>query len=58
MKQAQPILTVHLIRPIGRELVKLLRGLDSEAWHRPTSAAQWSVRDAAAYLLDANGRAR
>jgi uncharacterized protein (TIGR03083 family) len=44
--------TAHLLSPIHRELVALLRGLAPEQWLRPTSAGVWRVRDVAAHLLD------
>ncbi len=39
-------------RPVGRELVALLRTLPAEAWDRPTVAAEWRVRDVVAHLVD------
>jgi uncharacterized protein (TIGR03083 family) len=44
--------TAHLLVPLHRELVALLRGLAPEDWLRPTSAGAWRVRDVAAHLLD------
>lgn len=48
--------TAHLFRPLGGELVQLLRTLSDEAWLRPTSADAWRVRDVAAHLLDVDLR--
>ena len=45
-------MTAHLIRPIGRELIALLRDLDAEAWSRATSAPGWTVKDVVAHMLD------
>lgn len=50
------IATSHLFRPLGRELVALLQGLTPKDWLRPTSAAEWSVKDVAAHLLDVDLR--
>lgn len=48
--------TSHLFRPLGRELISLLLSMDASDWTRPTSAAEWSVRDVAAHLLDVDLR--
>lgn len=47
-----PVATAHLFRPLGRELVSLLRGMEREAWDRRTSAGEWCVKDVVAHLLD------
>ncbi len=44
--------TRHLFRPLGADIVALLRDLPSDAWARPTLAGQWRVRDVVAHLLD------
>lgn len=41
-----------LFAPLHRELILLLRSLPDDAWHRPTVAGKWRVRDVAAHLLD------
>jgi uncharacterized protein (TIGR03083 family) len=41
-----------LFRPVSQSLATLLRGLQPEAWHRPTVAGSWRVRDVVAHLLD------
>ena len=40
-----------LLRPLGDELLGLLRGLQAADWGRPATPA-WAVRDVAAHLLD------
>jgi uncharacterized protein (TIGR03083 family) len=53
MIQAPGIIdTRHLFRPVSSELVALLRGLPADAWHLPTIAGRWLVRDIVAHLLD------
>lgn len=47
-----PIDTRHLFRPVSSDLVELLRSLDADAWHRPTIAGRWVVRDIVAHLVD------
>jgi len=47
-----PVDTSHLLLPIHRELVRLLRALEPEQWLLPTTAGSWRVRDVAAHLLD------
>jgi hypothetical protein len=44
--------TSALFRPLHAELIGLLRGLPADAWHRPTSAGPWRVRDVAAHMVD------
>lgn len=46
-----PIHTAHLVAPLHRELMTLLRGLSPDDWLRPTVAGDWRVRDVAAHLL-------
>src|SRR5688500_546165 len=48
---SDPVITAHLIRPIGHELVALLRNLDADAWSRATSAPGWTVKDVVAHML-------
>ena len=52
----EPCHTSHLFRPLLRELLKTLRGLNDEEWRRPTIAPKWRVRDVAAHLLDGDLR--
>lgn len=50
----RPVLPVDvrpLLRPLGDELLALLRSLDAGDWARPATA-RWTVRDVAAHLLD------
>jgi uncharacterized protein (TIGR03083 family) len=56
MEAAGPIETAHLFLPLHRELTSLLRGLQPAAWEMPTACREWSVRDIAAHLLDADVR--
>src|SRR5688572_965514 len=49
---SDPVITAHLIRPIGHELIALLRNLDADAWSRATSAPGWTVKDVVAHMLD------
>jgi len=44
--------TAHLIAPLKRELLTVLRQLPAEDWEKPTLAPRWRVRDVAAHLLD------
>lgn len=50
------IQTAHLFGPLSAALVELLRDLPAEAWHLPTSAPAWSVKDVAGHLLDVDYR--
>lgn len=43
---------VDRLGPLHGELIRLLRGLGADDWHRPTVCALWSVRDIVAHLLD------
>jgi uncharacterized protein (TIGR03083 family) len=52
----EPIDTRRLFRPVSGELVRLLRELADEDWHRPTVAGAWLVRDVVAHLLDSTLR--
>jgi uncharacterized protein (TIGR03083 family) len=47
-----PIDTRTLFRPVSDDLVRLLRGLASDDWNRPTVAGAWTVRDVLAHLVD------
>jgi hypothetical protein len=56
--QLQPPAAVDvrpLLRPLGDELLALLRSLGAADWERPATA-RWSVRDVAAHLLDTAAR--
>jgi uncharacterized protein (TIGR03083 family) len=48
--------TALLFRPLGTELISLLRSLSPEDWARPTSATPWSVKDVIAHMLDTDLR--
>ena len=48
----KPCYTAHRFRPLLRELLQVLRGLEAGDWQRPTLAPRWRVRDVAAHLLD------
>jgi uncharacterized protein (TIGR03083 family) len=56
MEALTPTYTAALFPPLHRELISLLRGLDADAWNRPTVAGTWRVRDVAAHLLDGDLR--
>ena len=47
-----PTDTRAFFRPVAAELVALLRGLPVDAFHRPTIAGRWQVRDVVAHLVD------
>lgn len=47
-----PTDTRALFRPVGAELIPLLRSLAPGDWERPTIAGTWLVRDVAAHVLD------
>lgn len=51
-----PIPTLHLFPLLDEKLLQLLRGLPSGAWHAPTRAREWTVKDIASHLLDGNIR--
>jgi uncharacterized protein (TIGR03083 family) len=44
--------TRPFFRPLGASFVALLRSLPIDAWHRPTTAGVWRVRDVVAHLVD------
>jgi uncharacterized protein (TIGR03083 family) len=48
----EPTLTAHLFPSLGRELVRLLRGLEPGDWGRPTVCPAWTVQDITSHLLD------
>lgn len=52
LRPAGPLLVADLFPDLGRELVRLLRGLEPEDWSKRTVAPLWSVHDVAAHLLD------
>jgi hypothetical protein len=56
MEPLGPRHVAHLFRPLLHELIALLRGLDPDAWDRPTVAGRWRVSDVAAHLLDGDLR--
>jgi uncharacterized protein (TIGR03083 family) len=47
-----PVDARPLFRPVGADLVTLLRALPAGAWNHPTVAGRWLVRDVVAHLLD------
>jgi uncharacterized protein (TIGR03083 family) len=47
-----PILCAPLLRKVDRELIRLLRSLESDEWSLQTIAPAWKVRDVVAHLLD------
>jgi uncharacterized protein (TIGR03083 family) len=51
LQSPKPILVVDLFPEILDQLLKLLIGLDSEEWSRPTVCHGWSVKDVALHLL-------
>jgi uncharacterized protein (TIGR03083 family) len=55
-RDARMVATATLFRPLGRELVTMLGSLDHEMWSCRTSAAEWTVRDVVAHLLDVDLR--
>ena len=44
--------TRAFFRPLGESFVALLRTLSPDAWHRPTAAGTWRVREVVAHLVD------
>ena len=56
IRPMEPVLVGELFPPLHAELIGLLRGLDADAWNRPTLCAAWTVRDIAAHLLDGDLR--
>ena len=44
--------TRRAFRPLGAEIVSLLRSLEAKDWDRPTVAGSWQVRDIVAHLTD------
>ena len=51
-----PVYTAELFAPLHDELIRLLRGLDSADWNRPTVAPAWRVRDVVGHMLDVHLR--
>lgn len=51
-----PIQTLHLFLPLDQKLIELLKSLSHDEWNKQTVAAQWTVKDVAAHLLDGNMR--
>lgn len=51
-----PILVAGLFRDISQHLLDLLRSLDPDQWHLPTSSSQRKVKDIACHLLDGSLR--
>src|SRR5689334_22187964 len=46
-----PVDVRPLMRPLGEELIALLRGLEAGDWQRKATS-RWTVKDVAAHLLD------
>jgi hypothetical protein len=57
LKRVEPIYITHLFPELDRLLLECLRTLIPADWERRTVAAQWSVKDVVAHLLDGNIRA-
>ncbi len=51
-----PILVADLFRDISQHLLDLLRSLNPDEWHLPTSSSQRKVKDIASHLLDGSLR--
>ena len=47
-----PIDTRSLFKPLQSKLIKLLKSLSAEEWHKQTVAKNWKVKDVASHLLD------
>src|SRR5262245_50647045 len=56
MNELPPILVAGLFRELNGHLVRLLRSLDPEDWHRPTVSSERNVKDSASHLLDGSVR--
>lgn len=56
MSKRPPIDVVHLLPIVDELLIKLLKSLSEEDWHRQTVARLWKVKDVVAHLLDSNVR--
>ena len=56
MRPVRPANYAFLFPALHDELLRLLRGLGTEDWHKPTWAPRWSVRDVVAHLLDGDIR--
>jgi len=51
LQPPQPIIVVDLFPEVLNELLRLLSGLSSEDWQKPTVCPGWSVKDVALHLL-------
>jgi hypothetical protein len=51
LRAVQPIFTTRLFRPLHRELMALLTGLEPADWELSTGAGGWTVLQVAAHLL-------
>ncbi len=56
MKSLEPIYINELFPKLDAELIKLLKSLSDEDWHKPTVCAEWNVKDIVAHLLDTSLR--
>jgi uncharacterized protein (TIGR03083 family) len=51
LQPPEPVIVVALFPEILAELVRLLSGLSTEEWQKPTVCPGWSVKDVALHLL-------
>jgi uncharacterized protein (TIGR03083 family) len=51
MKAPQPIHVAHLFPEILDHLIRLLRALSAEDWHKPTVCSGWTVKDIVQHLI-------
>ncbi|HEY6041741.1 MAG TPA: maleylpyruvate isomerase N-terminal domain-containing protein, partial [Anaerolineae bacterium] len=51
MQKPSPVIVAPFFPELLTALLELLRGLDPEAWSRPTVAEGWSIHDVALHLL-------
>src|SRR5262245_38706153 len=56
MSELPPILVAGFFRELNGHLVRLLRSLSPEDWHRPTVSSERNVKDIASHLLDGSVR--
>lgn len=56
MTSPPPIHVAHLFRDVSQRLVALLKSLEPEEWHLPTSSSKRCVKDIASHLLDGSLR--
>ncbi|NJL95360.1 MAG: hypothetical protein HC915_17385 [Anaerolineae bacterium] len=51
LREPEPVKTAHLLTPMRKELIKVLRDLREPEWRYPTACAGWTVKDVALHLL-------